>query len=246
MGKSGDKKAAENGLTQTGDKVAAAAAQTPQEQQQYQGSFDIGSLLKQIFEGQMGIGNLPQGYQDPTQQYFGQSGELGKTLYDQTLNEAKDPNAYFESNFQPQLKAAEDYINTSMQRRGLLNSGLTIEQMGRAGVDLAIKESQARMDARSNALSRAAGLTEYIGGQSNNNLAALSNMYGMQQQFGQNSMGRQAQGAAQAGQYYAYPYQAKLGDVYGQKAAMYALPGQIIGAAGQAIGAMNTGGGGSK
>lgn len=242
MGKGGGKGDAESGLTGVGNKVAGAAAQTPQESQQYSGSFDMGNLLKQMMMYQQGLGGAPQGYLDPTQQFLQQGGALGKTLYDQTLSEAQDPDKYYMSTLQPGLQQAQDFVNASSARRGLLQSGLNIEQMGRAGVDLAMQEAQGRMQERQNAMAQAAGLSEYMTGQSQNNMAGLANLYSQQQNAGLSSMGRQAQGAQAAGQYWAQPYQAKLGDYYGGKAAQRALPGQLIGAAGNIVGGMATGG----
>lgn len=239
MGKGGGKGNAEQGITNVGNQVNQAAQQTPQEAAQYSGSFDIGKVLQQLMMYQQGLGSAPQGYLDPTQQFLQQGGELGNTLYNQTLSEAQDPDKYYQSTLQPALLQAQDFVNANSARRGLLQSGLNIEDMGRAGVDLAIKESQGRMDERNNALARAAGLEEYMQGESQNNLAGLSNLYSQQQNAGLSSMGRQAQGAQAAGSYWAYPYQAQLGSYYGGVAARNALPGQVIGAAGQAIGGLH-------
>ncbi len=109
--------------------------------------------------------------------------------------------------------------------------------MGRAGVDLAIKDAQARMNARQQALGNAQAVNQNIYGVNQQNFANLANLYSTQQQAGQNSLSRQATGAANAAGYQAYPAQAQLGNYYGAQAALQALPGQVIGAAGQAAAA---------
>lgn len=224
-----------------GEQAYQRSAQTSDEAGQYSKSFQLGDLLKQIFEGQQGIGNLPQGYQTGEQQIQNQ-GQLGKTLYDQTLSQAQDPDAYFQSTLQPSLQQAQDTINTYYQKRGLLNSGLAIEGMGRAGVDLAIQDAQARMANRQQSLNNALTVSQYGGNINQNNLANLANLYSTQQNAGLNSLSRQAQGAQTAAQYQAYPYQAQLGNYYGGQAALQALPGQLISAGGKAAGAALAGG----
>jgi hypothetical protein len=223
----------------------------------------IGELGQPIYERALrGVSRTP------TEQYLYETGDIGKTLYGQILAEAQDPYGLYESTLQPQLQLAEDYINRRAQERGLLRSGIPIEQMGRAGAELAIREAAGRMNARANALQRAvnlgtdirtsgiealqtasnlanfiaaerqaaleraAGLTQYTQGLQGNRLANLANLYSQQQQYGLQAMNRQAGQAQAAGQYAAYPYQAQLGDIYGRKAAMYALPGQAIQTAG--------------
>ena len=79
-----------------------------------------------------------------------------------------------------------------MQKRGLLSSGLNIENMGRAGVDLAIQEAQQRMTYRADALNRGAAMSDTIQNTQSNNLANLSNLYNSQQASGQTAMNRQA------------------------------------------------------
>ena len=230
------KSSAEEGITQAGRGITQATQQTPAEAQQYGRSFEIGNLLDELMRYQQGLGQAPQGYLNPEQQFLQQGGELGKAYYGQTLRGVQDPYQAYESQLQPSLRATEDYINRAYQQRGLLRSGLPIEQMGRAGVELSIREAQDRMNFRGQELARGGELSQYTQGIGQQNIANLANLYGQQQQFGQQAMGRQASGAQAAASYYAYPSQAQLGDVYGRQAAMYALPGQLIGAAGTAVG----------
>ena len=231
----GSKSKAEQGIAGAGAQMYERGQMTPQEQAQYGGSFDIGKLLQQIMQYQSGMGQAPAGYQGYEQQYQ-QQGELAKSLYGQTLTGVQNPDALYTSTLQPQLQATQDYINRQYANRGLLRSGLGIEQMGRAGVELSIKEAEARMANRQTQMANASVLSGNIMGYGQTNLANLGNLYGQQQGYGLQAMGRQAGQAQAAAQYQAYPYQAMLGDIYGRRAAMYALPGQMIGAAGSAAG----------
>lgn len=232
-----DKSGAEAGLQQVGTNVQKAAAATPEEQQQYSGSFDLGNILKQLYLYQMGLGTAPQGYQGANQQFLNQTGDVGQAYYQQILNQARDPYANYESALQPALQQAQDSVNTYFQRRGLLNSGLNIEGMGRAGVDLAIQEAQGRMNAYQQSLGNVSNYLSNIQNTNQNNLGGLYNLYNAQQGYGQASLGRQAQGAQAAGAYQAYPYQMQLGQAAGRSAALNALPGQLIGAGGTILAA---------
>lgn len=236
FGSSKDQKNASAGIQAAGQQAYERAAQTPEEANQYKGSFDLGTLLQQIFKGQQGLGDMPQGYQTGEQQLQNQ-GALGKTLYDQTLSQAQNPDAYFQSTLQPDLAQAQDTINTYYQKRGLLNSGLAIEQMGRAGVDIALRDAQARMANRQQSLNNALTLSQYSGNIGQNNLANLASLYSNQQQSGMNSLSRQSQGAQAAAQYQSYPYQMALGQAAGQQGALGQGIGTLLGAgAGYAAG----------
>lgn len=276
-GKGGGKSGAERGIEGAGEQAYQRGKMTPAEETQYGRSFDLGKLVEQIAKAQVGLEKYPTDYlspteqfartsdlarsvynktladvgRAPTEQYFYEAGDIGKELYGQVLAETKDPYAYYQSTLDPQLQLAEDYINRRAQERGLLRSGIPIENMGRAGVELAIKEANARMQARAqaleranimagtvqetglNALQRGAGLSEYLNTNASENLMKLANLYQAQQQYGLNAMGRQANQAQAAAPYTAYPYQAALADVYGKRNAVRQLPGQLIGAAGQ-------------
>lgn len=224
----GDKSGAEAGIQAAGEQSYQRAKQTPEEAAQYSKSFDVGDFLRQYFQEQAGMTG---------EQQLQNQGELGKSLYQQTLSQSQNPDAYFQSTLQPDLMQAQDTINTYYQKRGLLNSGLAIESMGRAGVDLAIKDAQARMANRQQSLNNALQISQYGSNMGQNNMANLSNLYSTQQNAGLNSLSRQAQGASVAAGYQAAPYTAQLGNYYGQKAANQALPGQLIGAAGNIAGA---------
>lgn len=232
---------AEAGLKQTGEDLYNRSKQTGDESSQYQGSFDIGKFLQQYFGAQNGMNHMPQGALNPVQQ-FTQNNPLAQSLYDQTLSQSQNPDAYYQSTLQPELMQAQDTINSYYQKRGLLNSGLAIESMGRAGVDLAIKDAQARMASRQQSLQNAQAVNQNIYGVNQQNLSNLANLYSTQQQAGLSSLSRQAGGAQAAAGYQAAPYSAQLGNYYGGQAALQALPGQLLGAAAKVGSAMATGG----
>lgn len=236
-----DPSGAEQGIQGAGQTAYDRSKMTDAESAQYSSSFDMGKLLQQIMQYQAGTGAAPSGYQGYEQQYQNQ-GPMAQSLYNQTMSGMQNPDALYQSTLDPQLKLALGQVNAQAQGRGLLQSGLDIEQMGRAGTELAIQEAAARMQNRQQQYSNATTLENNITSGGQTNLANLYNLYGQQQSAGQNAMGRQATAAGQAAGYQAYPYQAQLGSYYGQQAAQQALPGQLIGAAGQLGAAYMTGG----
>lgn len=231
-----EKRKAEEGIMAAGAQAYERSKMTPEEQAQYSGSFKSGDLLNQAYLYRAGLGPKPSGYTEPTEAELFGEGPLASTLYQSALAGAKDPYAAYISSLTPQLQLAEDYINRSAQGRGLLQSGIPIEQMGRAGVDLAIKDAQARMAARSEELARAAGVYDVINQNEQTRFDQPQRMYEFQQSKGGQDMNRQAQAAWQNAQYQAYPGQAALGSAYGKEAALWALPGQALGAIGAGIG----------
>lgn len=233
FGKSKEQEEAEQGIAQAGSQMYQRGAMTPEELQQYKASFGTGKDILQMLMGQLGLG--PK-YGKTGEEQYQQQGQLAQTLYNQILQQTVNPDAYYMSTLNEQLQQAQDYINRNAQQRGLLRSGIPIENMGRAGVELAIQEANARMNARQQALSNAQSLQQNIGSREQTNIANLMNLYGGQQQYGLQSAQRQAGQAQQAAQYQAYPSQAKLANYYSGQAAQQALPGQLIGAAGTALG----------
>ena len=234
----GDKSGAEQGIQQAGQQMYERGQMTGAESSQYGSSFELGKLLEEIQKYKQGLGAMPSGYMTGEGQYQ-QGGPLAKSYYEQTLAGTQDPYAAYESTLAPQLQLAQDQINRSTAQRGLLRSGIPIEQMGRAGVDLAIKEAQDRMNYRSQELARGGELSQYANQLEQQNYGNLADMYNKQQGYGQTAMQRQAQQAQQAAQYQAYPYQAELGDYYGNKAGtqkgIYTTAGTVIGGTAGAI-----------
>lgn len=190
-------------------------AMSPEELSQYQGSFDIGSLLEQIYKAYMGQGTMPEGQLSPEAQYQNQTGQIGSALYQNALQGAQNPYAGWESSLQPQLAAMSDYVNSQMQSRGLLNSGLDIEQMGRAGVDLAVQEAQNRMAYGQQSLQNASTMAGNVQNTVQANLANLSQLYNQQQGYGVTGAARQAGQALGVLPTQTAPYYAGLGQAYG-------------------------------
>lgn len=233
----GDDSGSGDAIQAAGNTLYGRSKQTSDEADQYKNSFDIGKFLQQYLGSQSGMNAAPAGSLNAVQQYT-QGNPLAQGLYDQTLSDVNDPDKYYNSTLTPDLAQAQDTINTYYQKRGLLNSGLAIEGMGRAGVDLAIKDAQARQANRQQALANAQSVNSNIYTNNQQNLANLSSLYSTQQSAGLNSLSRQASAASNAAGYQAYPAQAQLGSYYGGIAAQQALPGQLIGAAGKVAAAV--------
>ena len=239
--KGDEKKEAERGITGVGERVYEAGALSPEEEAQYKRSFESGELLEALSKYQAGLGDKPEGYLTPEAQFQQQAGPVGQAYYGQVQQEIQDPAAFYQSTLDPELKQVQDYIDRTYQKRGLLRSGLPIEEMGRAGVELAIKSARERMAHREQSMARAGQLSQYTTEQSGQNLSRMADLYGQQQGFGLNAILRQAGQAQAAGQYWAYPYQAQLGSIYGGQAAQQAGKSQAMGSLGNILGNIDWG-----
>ena len=69
--------------------------------------------------------------------------DAGRVFREQVLR-AKDPDASYTSTFQPALDLLQEQVKARAARRGILGSGLELEDLGRTGSELAIREGQAR------------------------------------------------------------------------------------------------------
>lgn len=190
--------------------IQAAGAMSPEELKQYQGSFDLGNTLKQIELYQQGLGQAPGGYLDSSKQYLQQTGQMGQALYNQVLQGITNPDSQWESTLQPQLQLATQNVNQQANTRGLLNSGVDLQNLGTAGVEAAVADAQGRMANRQQQVVNASSLAGNIYGVGQQNLSNLANLYNQQQQLG-------SQQKEFAAQYQAYPYQAQLGQAYGME-----------------------------
>ena len=72
-------------------------------------------------------------------------------IFADVIARAQNPDQYFTSTLQPSLALAQDAVKARAAQRGVLGSGLELEQLGRAGVDLAIKEAAQREASRQQA-----------------------------------------------------------------------------------------------
>jgi hypothetical protein len=210
-GSSSDKSGAESGIQAAGEQAYQRGAMTPEEQAQYQNSFQLGAQQQGLYQSGLGMQQS--------------SSPLYQNLYNQYAQQAANPDAGWESALQPNLQLANQNVNQQANSRGLLDSGINIENMGTAGLELAIADAQNRMAYRQQSLTNSNNFAQ-------GNIAGLSNLYGQEQSMGQNSMNRQASQAQASAQYQAYPYQAQLGGYYGTQAGNQANTGQMIGAVG--------------
>ena len=80
----------------------------------------------------------------------GEAGMAGgaQDIFGQLVSRAQDPNAAFTSTLGPQLQLLQDQVKARAAQRGILGSGLELEDLGRTGVELAIREASAREDFR--------------------------------------------------------------------------------------------------
>jgi hypothetical protein len=221
-GSFGKKKAAQG--------IASAGALDPLEEASRRRAFENERILSEILRFQQGVGARPQGFLT-AQEQFTRQGPLAQAILSETLRGVAQPGQVFTSTLEPQLQVAEDFIRRRFAQRGLLRSGLPIEAMGRAGVELAIQEAVNRLNFRNQALAQALGLQGQMTNLGQQRLASLAALTAKGQQFAQAARQR-------AAEFQAYPLQAELGSALGREAALMALPGQALGAAGQIGAAM--------
>lgn len=124
---------------------------------------------------------------------------LGLALQERLLADlGREP----EDVFVPNLRLLEDRINQISSSRGILGSGLHLEQLGRTGVDLAIQQALAREQLRADQVNRAlAGQQslETIGVQRRGELSGfLQNLQALEDARRAREIGTKA-GAAQTG-----------------------------------------------
>ncbi len=232
FGSNSDGQNAGDSIAQIGSQIQNESQMSPQAQQQWQGSYDIGQYLSQLFGQNVGKPGSTAQTTSPEQQYQNQ-GPLSQALYQQTLKQAQDPTAGWQSTLKPQLDQAQNQINEYYNSRGLMNSGIAIGAMGTAGVDLAIQNAQNEMAYQQQSLQNANALSTNAAGLGQQNYQNLSGLYNQQQGYGLQGKQLEQQGYQAGAQYQAYPLQAQLGSYYGGVAAQQALPGQLIGAGGQ-------------
>ncbi len=126
-------------LSSQQQRIASGGAATPLEartQQAFEGLRDVSqftpeeqSVFSSLRGFDLGEGQVPTG-----------------TIFNNLIARAQDPNAFFESTFQPQLDLLQDQVKARAAQRGILGSGLELEDLGRTGAELAIREGQARSD----------------------------------------------------------------------------------------------------
>ena len=96
------------------------------------------------------------------EELFRGEGDIPRALQEQILAETKDPSKFYDETLNQQLELARQMVNAEANRRGVFGGlpegGIRFEQLGRAGVDIAIKSASDRMAQRQQALSNASSL----------------------------------------------------------------------------------------
>jgi hypothetical protein len=224
----GDAKSkAAGGISEAGSTMYNRSKMTDQESQQYGQSFNQGNMLQQLYQYFSGMGQAPSGYQNSEQQYQ-QQGPMAQNIYNTVSGQAANPYAGWESSLQPNLQLATQNVNQQSNNRGLLNSGINLESLGRAGVEAAVADAQNRMAYGQQSLQNAQGLENTMYGNQQTGIQNMSNLYNSQQGYGLEAMKRQAGAAQNAAQYQAYPYQASLGNAYGMQNGVMSLGNNAI------------------
>ena len=93
-------------------------------------------------------------------QLFGEISPAATELQSQTNALLQNPYLNYQSTFGEQIGLLQDQINREANKRGILGGGVPIEQLGRAGGELAIREGAVKQGLVEQALNRAAGLVE--------------------------------------------------------------------------------------
>ncbi len=96
------------------------------------------------------------------EELFREEGAIPQALADQVLNEVQNPEKFYQDTLNKKLELARQMVNQEANRRGVFGGtpegGIRFEQLGRAGVDLAIKSASESMAQRQQALSNASQL----------------------------------------------------------------------------------------
>ena len=96
------------------------------------------------------------------EELFRQEGAIPQELANQVLAEVKDPEKFYQDTLNQKLELARTMVNQEANRRGVFGGqpegGIRFEQLGRAGVDLAIKSASESMAQRQQALANASQL----------------------------------------------------------------------------------------
>jgi len=102
------------------------------------------------------------------EQLFRELGAVPSALQEQVLKRVQAPGATFQNTLEQQLELARQRINAEANRRGVFGGtpegGIRFEQLGRAGVDLAIKSARERQTAEQLDLSRGTELSNIFAG----------------------------------------------------------------------------------
>ena len=234
--KSAEKKVearADDLATQTRQAVTEATQMTPEEQA-------FRSQMLQAFQGQ-----LPA--------VEARAGETGGQLFEEISPQAKQladvlsqrlqtpPSISWENQFDPLFQQAKQGVSAFANQRGIVGSGLELERLGRAGVELALSQAQARYQnailneqLRSGTISDVASLVGSQSGLSDQARSELMSYLGTGLTQGDVFRQRQAGGAVQA-QAAAQPYFQQSVDALQNRVNR---SGQMVGNIGKGVGTL--------
>lgn len=80
------------------------------------------------------------------------------TIFADLVSRAQDPNKFYQSTLKPKLALLQDQVKARAAQRGILGSGLELENLGRTGSELAIRETDAQEAFRQQQLANFQGL----------------------------------------------------------------------------------------
>ena len=80
------------------------------------------------------------------------------SIFADLVSRAQDPNKYYQSTLEPKLALLQDAVKARAAQRGILGSGLELENLGRTGAELSIRETDAQEAFRQQQLNNFLGL----------------------------------------------------------------------------------------
>ena len=135
------------------EKIEAATEMTPEELAREETTFALEERQLPFLEERA---------RTPGEELIRGAGEISEATLDAILAGAKAPGAAFESTLDEQLELVRQFVNKEAVKRGVFEGlpegGIRFEQLGRAGIELAIKSAQERQIQRQQDLSNAAAV----------------------------------------------------------------------------------------
>ena len=139
-------------VRQQGERIAGGGPATPLEARTdlaFGGLREAAALTPE----EQAIFNALRGTEQP-----GGEGAALTDVFGQLVQRARTPEQFFESTFAPELQLLQEQVKSRAASRGILGSGLELENLGRAGVELAIRQAQQKEAFRQNQLQNLFGL----------------------------------------------------------------------------------------
>lgn len=186
---------AESKAREEARRVEEATALTPEEQTREERAFGLEKRRLPILEERAGM---------PGEELIRGTGPIAQTALDQILSGVRQPEELFESTLEPELELVRQMVNQEAVKRGVFSGlpegGIRFEQLGRAGVELAIKSARERRAARQEALSNAAAVISESLGQEKTARGELSGFLKDIQNLSARGRERSAQGVLRGSQ----------------------------------------------